>query len=100
MLQPIRVLLDMSAKVRAGDLSARSGLRRSSEELSQLGAALDDMADQLQLREAKLREALSELHGQAMTDLLPIASSSPPIPRPASWRMASIHVPKKASAGR
>ena len=69
-LRPIRALLEMTVKVRAGDLSARTGMKRSREELSQLGSALDEMADQLQLRDAKLRDAMVELREQAITDSL------------------------------
>lgn len=69
-LQPIRALLDMTAKVRAGDFAARTGMSASHEELSQLGSALDHMAEQLQVRDAKLRDMLEELRTQALTDPL------------------------------
>lgn len=69
-LKPIRTMLQMATKVRAGDLAARTGMHRSREELSQLGSALDDMAAQLEARDSKLREALEELRTQALTDPL------------------------------
>jgi diguanylate cyclase (GGDEF)-like protein len=69
-LSPIRHMLEVTAKVRAGDLTARTGMARSCEELSQLGAALDEMAEQLQTRDAKLREALEEVRTEAVTDVL------------------------------
>lgn len=69
-LRLIRALLEMTAKVRAGDLAARTGMKRGREELSQLGAALDEMAGQLQVRDARLREVLEELREQAVTDAL------------------------------
>ena len=69
-LKPIRTMLQMATKVRAGDLAARTCMHRSREELSQLGSALDDMAEQLEARDSKLREALEELRTQALTDPL------------------------------
>lgn len=69
-LRPIRALLEMTRRVRAGDLSARTAIRPSHDELSQLGAALDEMADQLQTRDAKLQNALRDLREQAITDSL------------------------------
>ncbi|MGZ5141537.1 MAG: sensor domain-containing diguanylate cyclase, partial [Burkholderiales bacterium] len=69
-LRPIRALLEMTRQVRAGDLNARTAIRPSHEELSQLGAALDEMADQLQTRDAKLQDALRDLREQAITDPL------------------------------
>jgi diguanylate cyclase (GGDEF)-like protein len=45
-------------------------MRANREELSQLAAALDDMAQQLQARDAKLRDVLEELRAQAVTDAL------------------------------
>lgn len=69
-LGPIRVLLDMTRRVRSGDLAARTGIKPTREELSQLGAALDDMAGQLQARDVKLRSVMDELREQAVTDSL------------------------------
>ena len=69
-LAPIRVMLETTRRVRAGDLSARTGLKPTSEELSQLGAALDAMAEQLQTHDRELRQALENLTQQAMTDSL------------------------------
>jgi diguanylate cyclase (GGDEF)-like protein len=69
-LRPLRAMLDMTAKVRVGDLSARTGIVRTSEELSQLGQALDEMAERLESRDADLRRALEDLREQAITDTL------------------------------
>jgi diguanylate cyclase (GGDEF)-like protein len=69
-LRSIRALLKMARRVRSGDLSARTALSHADDELSQLGAALDDMAQQLQNREVQLHSALDELRDQAMTDSL------------------------------
>jgi diguanylate cyclase (GGDEF)-like protein len=51
-------------------LSARTGLRGESEELSQLGEAFDEMAKALHDRDAKLQQALSESRELAITDPL------------------------------
>ncbi len=69
-LRPIRIMLEMTQRVRAGDLTARTGLKAGHEELCQLGAALDEMAGQLQLRDVKLGKALEDLREQAVTDSL------------------------------
>lgn len=65
-----RILLDMTARVRAGDFSARSGFGEGREELNQLGVALDGMADELQNRDRQLQDALERLRSQAITDEL------------------------------
>jgi diguanylate cyclase (GGDEF)-like protein len=69
-LEPIRAMLEMTRHVRAGDLSARTGMKSTHEELSQLGAALDEMAEQLQKRQRELQQALADLTEQATTDAL------------------------------
>jgi diguanylate cyclase (GGDEF)-like protein len=69
-LRPIRALLAMSASVRSGDFAARTGMQASREELSQLGSALDRMAEQLERRDARLNQALEELRTLAVTDAL------------------------------
>ncbi len=65
-----RILLDMTARVRAGDFSARSGFGEGREELNQLGVALDQMASELQDRDKQLQDALERLRSQAITDEL------------------------------
>lgn len=65
-----RVLLGMTARVRAGDFSARSGFGEGREELNQLGVALDEMASELQNRDKQLQDALERLRSQAITDEL------------------------------
>jgi diguanylate cyclase (GGDEF)-like protein len=69
-LRRIRTLLAMTSRIRAGDLAARTGFPPGEEEISQLGNALDDMAQALQRRDADLKRALTELSGQASTDPL------------------------------
>lgn len=69
-LRKIRALLDAASRVRAGDLSARTGLRYEGEELSQIGAAFDEMALTLQDRDIELKQVLRELSEQATTDPL------------------------------
>lgn len=63
-----QVLLGMTARVRAGDFSARSGFGEGREELSQLGVAFDEMASELQSRDQQLRDALERMRAQAVTD--------------------------------
>lgn len=69
-LAPLRVLLDTTRRVEAGDYGARTGFPRSREELSQLGSALDEMAARLEAKDAELQRVLAELREQAMTDPL------------------------------
>ena len=69
-LRPLRTLLDAARRVRAGDLAARTGLRRGRDELAQLGVEFDLMAEALEQREAELNRALKEKNDQAMTDAL------------------------------
>jgi diguanylate cyclase (GGDEF)-like protein len=69
-VRQIRSLLAMSARLRSGDFAARTGMKAGSEELSQLGSALDRMAEQLERRDAKLNRALEELRTLAVTDVL------------------------------
>lgn len=69
-LKHIRTLLETANRVRAGDLSARTGLRYGKEELSQLGQAFDEMAQALQQRQLELDRALLDLQEQAITDPL------------------------------
>ena len=69
-LAPLRVLLDTTRRVQSGDYGARTGFSRSREELSQLGAALDEMAARLEANDAELQRVLAELREQAMTDPL------------------------------
>ena len=66
----IRALLKAANSVRAGDFSVRIGTAPDKGELSQLGAAFDEMAAALQHRDTELRQALLELHSQATTDPL------------------------------
>lgn len=65
-----RVLLGMTERVRAGDFSARSGFGEGREELNRLGVAFDEMASELQSRDALLQDALERLRAQAVTDEL------------------------------
>ena len=69
-LDPIRRILEMAQRVRGGDLAARTGFEATHEELSQLGAAFDAMAERLQVRERELRQALERLTHEAITDPL------------------------------
>jgi len=63
MLRKFRALLRAAARMRSGDLNARTGIRYGKEELGQLAHAFDDMAGALQQRERRLQE-------QAISDSL------------------------------
>ncbi|MEY4598465.1 MAG: hypothetical protein RLZZ445_1262 [Pseudomonadota bacterium] len=65
-----RVLLEMTERVRSGDFSARTGFGEGREELTQLGVALDGMAQELQNRDQQLQGALKRMRSQAVTDEL------------------------------
>jgi diguanylate cyclase (GGDEF)-like protein len=69
-LRDIRVLLRTAQCVRAGDLTARTGMRAGNAELRQIGGALDDMADALQERDRQLQHAMGKLVTQATSDAL------------------------------
>jgi diguanylate cyclase (GGDEF)-like protein len=69
-LRKTRALLAAASRVRAGDLSARTGLRHEGEELSQVGEAFDEMTHALQQRDTELKRALQDLKEQAITDPL------------------------------
>jgi diguanylate cyclase (GGDEF)-like protein len=69
-LRSIRRLLDTADRVRAGDLTARTGFHQRRDELSQLGLALDEMAQALQQREKELKQAMQDLREQSITDPL------------------------------
>ncbi len=69
-LRKTRALLAAASRVRAGDLTARTGLRHDGEELSQVGEAFDEMTRELQQRDAELKRALQDLQEQAITDPL------------------------------
>ena len=69
-LAPIRGMLKTTRRVSAGDLRARTGIRQGREELSQLAAELDAMAEHLQRRDSELQALLTQLRQQALTDPL------------------------------
>ena len=60
-LRPIRALLGFTARLAAGDHSARTGLPRARDELKQLTIAFDLMAESLQQREAERQQAQQKL---------------------------------------
>jgi signal transduction histidine kinase/ActR/RegA family two-component response regulator/HAMP domain-containing protein len=53
-LRKVRALVSATSRLRAGDLTARSGLPHSNGELSQLAGAFDEMAEALQTRAERL----------------------------------------------
>jgi diguanylate cyclase (GGDEF)-like protein len=69
-LNRIRVLLAVAARIRSGDFSARAGFGEGREELISLGAAFDAMATDLQARDRQLQQVVQRLNEQAITDQL------------------------------
>jgi diguanylate cyclase (GGDEF)-like protein len=69
-LRKIRLLLHAAGRVRAGDLSARTGLRHAGDDLSRVGAAFDGMTQALQDRDAQLKQLIGKLNEHATTDPL------------------------------
>lgn len=68
-LRPVHVLLRVTQQLRAGDLTARSGLPQGLGELDQLVMAFDDMAEALDHREvehARAESALKRLSRQLL----------------------------------
>ena len=66
----IERLLAVTRQVHDGDLTARTGFPPGREELSRLGAALDEMVQTLEDRDTRLNAALKQLAEQATTDPL------------------------------
>ena len=60
-LKPVRALVRSSARLGRGDLSVRSGLSHSRDELGQLTLAFDQMAQALQEREQEHQTATQKL---------------------------------------
>jgi signal transduction histidine kinase len=60
-LRPVTALVNSSARLAAGDLSARTGLRHGRDELGQLTLAFDQMAQALERRELERRRTNQKL---------------------------------------
>ena len=60
-VRPVKALVRSSARLAAGDLSARSGLRPGHDELGQLTLAFDQMAHALENREQERKRASQKL---------------------------------------
>ena len=65
-LRPIQALVNFTARLGAGDHSARTGLPRARDELKQLTRAFDQMAEALQQREAERQSAEHALKASEM----------------------------------
>ena len=65
-LRPIQALVKFTARLGAGDHSARTGLPRARDELRQLMRAFDQMAEALQQREAERQSADHALKASEM----------------------------------
>jgi signal transduction histidine kinase len=61
-LQPVRSLVQSSARLAAGDFGVRRGAPRSRDELGQLTLAFDQMAQALEQRELERQRATHKLH--------------------------------------
>jgi PAS domain S-box-containing protein len=70
-VRPVRVLVDVSKRLAAGDLTARSGLPTTHGELGQLSHAFDEMAGEIEKKERNLSEIRARLES--------ILSASPAI---------------------
>ncbi len=60
-LRPVRALVRSTARLAAGDLSVRTGLKPSRDELGQLTQAFDQMAQALETRELEHKRASHKL---------------------------------------
>lgn len=69
-LRRVHALLEVAARIRSGDYSARAGFGDGREELTRLGAAFDAMATELQARDSQLQQVMRQLNEQAITDQL------------------------------
>jgi diguanylate cyclase (GGDEF)-like protein len=69
-LNKIERLLAVTRQVHDGDLTARTGFAPGREELSRLGASIDEMVQTLQDRDERLSATLKQLAEQATTDPL------------------------------
>ncbi|HSN40440.1 MAG TPA: diguanylate cyclase [Burkholderiales bacterium] len=69
-LRRVRTILGVAGRVRQGDMGARTGMRNTRDEISQVGFAFDRMIRAVQTQSAKLNQVMQELHEQAITDTL------------------------------
>ncbi len=60
-VQRVRKLMTVARRIAAGELDARTGIESSNEEIGRLAAALDEMAENLQQKEAQRSLAEREL---------------------------------------
>jgi PAS domain S-box-containing protein len=60
-VRPVRALVRASARLAAGELGTRSGLRHGNDELGQLSRTFDQMAEALQERERQRQLAVEKL---------------------------------------
>jgi signal transduction histidine kinase len=67
-LQPVKALVESSAKLASGDLSTRTGLPYERDELGRLSRTFDQMAERLELRELARQRATQKL--QALSQRL------------------------------
>jgi PAS domain S-box-containing protein len=70
-LRPLRALVDTSAKLGKGDLTARTGMGRRPDEIGRLARSFDDMAEAIQTRDSERRAS-----DQSRAQLAAIVESS------------------------
>lgn len=61
-VRPVKTLVQAATRLAQGDLSVRTGLPHSGDELGQLTRAFDDMAEAMEQREADRQHTLQKLH--------------------------------------
>jgi signal transduction histidine kinase/DNA-binding response OmpR family regulator/HAMP domain-containing protein len=61
LLRPLDALTRTAQRLRAGDLAARTGLRRRGGELGELARTVDEMAESLESREGEIKQLNADL---------------------------------------
>ncbi len=64
--RPLEGMLKTISKVEAGELGARTGLKRTDDEIGQVASHLDDLLGRIQERDARLRGLADELNDRVV----------------------------------
>jgi diguanylate cyclase (GGDEF)-like protein len=67
---PVKALNEIARRLDSGEYGARAGGRYAGGEFGELARVFDNVSVALQEREAKIEEAMRELHAQSITDAL------------------------------
>ena len=70
LLDKFSTILGITERLRQGDLSARTGMKRGRHELIQVGLALDEMAEQLEARDTAMHQLLEDTYIKSIRDPL------------------------------